>query len=67
MGEPHAKWALFVLSPRCGARAKSSGLPCRAPGVKRGGRSGSWCEICARPWRIWRPLVIRRPCLRPAS
>ena len=37
-GNPHG-------SPRCGAKAKSTGLPCRAPGVKKeAGRYGR-CRV----------------------
>jgi hypothetical protein len=32
-------------SPRCGAKAKSTGLPCRAPGVKRPDGSYTRCRL----------------------
>lgn len=37
-GNPHS-------SPRCGAKAKSTGRPCRAPGVKKPGGQYGRCRV----------------------
>jgi hypothetical protein len=37
-GNPHS-------SPRCGARAKSTGRPCRAPGVRKADGTYSRCRL----------------------